>query len=135
MLWHTGFDETKETYQHIAKLARIRRASLAIRRGDTKVIWSSDHTQGEEDAGIFAFERAGGDAPQGYALVVLNTNGRKASRTAEAGRAMKTSRPNTTFVDVLDPRRATYATGPDGALSLDLPEQSAKVLVPQDEAP
>jgi hypothetical protein len=40
----------------------------ALRRGDAKVIYSTAHTGDEPDAGIFAFERTGGDAGDNYAL-------------------------------------------------------------------
>ena len=71
-----------DTFRHYAKLTRIRKGYSALRRGDTTLRWSSTHVAAEEDAGIFAFERTGGDAGDAYALVVLNTNGRKPSDTA-----------------------------------------------------
>src|SRR5579883_2474692 len=69
VLWKTGFPTGGDTYQHIAHVARIRAAYAALRRGDTKVVWSTAHVGQEDDAGIFAFERAGGDAGSAYALV------------------------------------------------------------------
>ena len=92
-------------------------------------MWASERTQDEQDAGIFAFERfAGADSS---AVVVLNTNGRKASSTANGAAIMKVKRPNTTYVDALDSARSTYVSGADGALNVTVKAQSALVLIPQ----
>jgi glycosidase len=134
VLWNTGFDTTNDTFTHIAKLARIRKTYVALRRGDTTVRWSSAHIGTEEDAGIFAFERSGGDAgANAYAMVVLNTNNFKASDTANGGTPMATALPpNTTLVDVLDPNLATYATDANSNLLIsNIPAQTAKILIPQ----
>jgi alpha-amylase len=135
VLWNAGFRTDGDTYQHMARLARLRKAYVALRRGDTKVVWSSAHVAQEDDAGIFAFERAGGDTGAGpYALVVMNTNDFKSSTTAAGGMTMQTTAPpGTTFVDVLDATQPTYATDSSGKLSVIVPAQSAKVLVPQDQ--
>jgi glycosidase len=132
VLWLTNFATDGDTYQHMAKVARIRAAYDALRLGETKVVWSTTHVAGEDDAGIFAFERAGGDAPAGqYALVVLNTNGFKSSSTSNAGTVMQTTAPAGTLVDVLDPMQATYPVGADGKLQVSVPAQQAMILVPQ----
>ena len=78
VLWTAGFSTDGPIFTHIAKLARLRKAYTALRRGDTKVVWSTAHVGTEQDAGIFAFERAGGDAGSAYALTVLNTSSRQA---------------------------------------------------------
>lgn len=132
VLWNTGFATSGDTFRHISKLMRLRKAYPALRRGDTKVIWSSPDVATEEDAGIFAYERAGGDAGAGaYALVVLNTNGLKESATAKDGATMKTAMPGTVMVDVLDPKRPTFTTGADGSLRVSVPAQRGMILVPQ----
>mgnify|MGYP000863052275 FL=1 len=133
VMWPTGYSTSGDTFRHLAKVLRVRKTYEVLRRGDAKVVWATAHTQSEEDAGIFAFERAGGDA-DGYALVVLNTNGRKASSTSDGAAAMKSSKPGTTFVDVLDPKRATYTSGGDGTLKISVPAQSGMVLIPQADA-
>lgn len=130
VLWNTGFPQTGDTYLHFRKLARIRTQYEAIRRGDTNVIWSSAHVGDEEDAGIIAYERTGGDAGQSYALIVINSNHRKDSATAADGRTMKLSTSPGTLVDVLDPERKTY-TPQAGELRLSVPKQRAMILVPQ----
>ncbi len=132
VLWTAGFQTDGATFTHIAKLARLRKAYVALRRGDTKVVWSTDDHAAEDDAGIFAFERAGGDAGgSAYALVVLNTSDFQASSTSHAGSAMQTSAPGgTKLVDVLDPQQAAYTVDGMGKLVVSVPAQRAMVLVP-----
>lgn len=133
VLWDTGFPTSGDTFRHFSKLARIRRDYEAIRRGDTKVVFSTTNTGNEEDAGIFAFERAGGGA-KGYALVVLNTNAKKASVTANAQGAMKISaRPGSQIVDVLDPNLQAYVVDAGGTIRLTVQPQRAMVLVPLED--
>jgi glycosidase len=134
VLWNTGFPATGDTFTHIAKLARLRRAYPALRRGDTTVRWASTHVAAEDDAGIFAFERTGGDAGASYALVVLNTNEAKASVTALADKTMPTAQaPGTVLVDVLDPALATYTVDAASALRVSVAAQKAMILVPQSQ--
>ncbi len=132
VLWNAGFPTDGATFTHIAKLARLRKAYVALRRGDTKVTWSTNDVGAEDDAGIFAFERAGGDAGGSpYALVVLNTSDFKASATHGAMGAMQTSAPpGTKLVDVLDPAHASYTTDASGKLDVTAPAQHAMILVP-----
>ncbi len=126
VLWNTGFDTTNDTFVHIAKLARIRRTYAALRRGDTHVVWSTSHVGSESDAGIFAFERTGGDAGSSYALVVLNTNEAQASSTSNGGSTMQTTlAPSTVLVDVLNDGLTTYTTDANGQLALTLPAMAA----------
>lgn len=132
VLWETGFPTTGDTFRHFAKLARIRRDYGALKYGDTNVVWATTHVGGEEDAGIFAFERAGGDAEDEYALVVMNTNGKKDSVTAEGANVMKVTAPaGSVLVDVLDPEKKTYEVGAGGELRITVPRQSSLILVPQ----
>lgn len=131
VLWETGFPTSGDTFRHLSKLLRLRKSYVALRRGDTRVVWATTHTGSEGDAGMFAFERAEGDAEGGYALVVMNTNAKKTSATEDGGNAMKTSRPKTTFVDVLGADGKTYTSEPDGTLRLSLAAQSAAILIPQ----
>jgi glycosidase len=133
VLWQTGFATSGDTFRHFAKLARLRKAYDALRVGDTKVRWSSTHVGTEEDAGVFAFERTGGDAGDKYALVVLNTNDFKTSSTSAGTSVMKIGRTGGTLVDVLDPALATYPVGADGSLKLSPAAQAAMVLVPQEQ--
>jgi hypothetical protein len=97
------------------------------------VVWSTQHTGTETDAGIFAYERGGGDAPGTYALVVLNTNAGKSSTTGDTNAMQLTAAPNTVLVDVLDPAQTTYTVAADGTLRMQVPAQSASILIPQDQ--
>lgn len=133
VLWNTGFDTTGETFRHLSKLARIRAKYPALRRGDTNVVYATAHTKAEEDAGIVAYERTGGDAGDEYALVVINSNSRHPSTTADGPKAMKLTRPGVTLVDVLDPETKTYAVPASGELRVTIPAQRAMILVPQDQ--
>ena len=132
VLWTTGYDTSGDTFQHFAKLARIRAGDappgLALRRGDTQVVWSTSHVGTEEDAGIFAFERSGPEANGQYALVVLNTNGKKDSTTGAGASSMIVSKKGVTLTDVLDPDQKRYDVGADGALRLTVPKQRAMIL-------
>jgi glycosidase len=130
VLWTTGWSNANDTFQHFRKLSRLRKGYKALSRGDTKVVWSTPHVAAEEDAGIFAFERAGGDAADQYALVVFNTNAKKASSTSDGAKTMQTSQKATQLVDVLDPAHTPYTTDATGALKVSVPAQKALVLVP-----
>jgi glycosidase len=139
VLWNTNFDTSNDTFTHIAKLARIRRTYAALRRGDTAVRWSSTHVAAEQDAGIFAFERTGGDAGSSYALIVQNTNAFKPSDTANGAAVMATALPpNTVLVDVLNGNApgsnapASFTTDGSGNLLVsNVPAQSGYILIPQ----
>ena len=135
VLWTTGFPTDGATFTHIAKLARIRKAYTALRRGDTKVVWSTADVASEDDAGIFAFERAGGDAgPSPYALIVQNTSAFKASFTSHAGAALQTSQPGgAKLVDVLDPQQMSYAVDGGGKLDVSVAAQATLILVPESQ--
>jgi glycosidase len=133
VMWPTGWSNANDTFQHFRKLSRLRKAYKALSRGDTNVVWSTPHFAGEEDAGIFAFERAGGDAADRYALMVFNTNAKKASSTSDGAKIMQTSMKNAHFVDVLDPGQTQYSTDGAGALKVSVPAQKALMLVPADQ--
>jgi len=127
VLWDTGFPRTGDTYRHLAKLGRLRKAYLALRRGDLAVKFATTHTGAEDDAGMFAFERTGGDAGDRYALVVQNTNARHPSSAALTG-----VRPGL-LVDVLDPQQPQYQVDAQGNLRVTVPAQRAMILVPSDQ--
>jgi glycosidase len=126
VLWTTGFDTSGETFRHIARLTKLRKTYPALRRGDTKVVFSTHHTQLEPDAGLFAFERSGGGAGSGYALVVLNTHAKQASSTD----LTVTAPAGTEFVDVLGATGARYTVDAQQRITVSLGAQSAQVLVP-----
>jgi glycosidase len=139
VLWSTGFSRTGDTFNHLKKLARIRKTYAAIRKGDAIVRYATDHRLEEEDAGIFAFERTGGDAGADYALVVMNTKcslptckGKKTSTTSDGANVMKVgAAPGTVLVDVLNPDAQQFTVAQDGTLRVTVAAQRAMVLVPQ----
>jgi len=133
VLWTTNFDETGATWQHIATLAKIRKTYAALRRGALNVVYSTANVAQETDAGIFAYERTGGDAGSAYALVVLNTNAQKSSSTGDVNAMSVTAAPNTVLVDVLDPAQTTYTVASDGTLRMQVLAQSASILIPQSQ--
>jgi glycosidase len=137
VLWDTGFSTRGDTFRHIAKLARLRAKHAALRRGEPTVRYATPHVGAEDDAGIFAFDRGGADAGPSYALVVLNTNAKKASTTADGAKPMTVgAKPGTVLVDVLDPASgpATATVDAQGAVRLTVQPQRALVLVPQEQA-
>ena len=127
------FDTAGPTFQFIKKLILRRQKSPALTRGDTKVVWSTAHTGDETDAGIFAFERAGGDAGNSYALVVFNTNQVHDSSTKADGMVMKVSAPaGAVLVDVLA-GSAEYTVAGDGTLDLTLAPVTGMLLIPKQD--
>jgi alpha-amylase len=128
-LWNTGYSTSPATFQWIKKLTDLRKQHPALRRGDQKVIWSTEHIADEEDAGIFAFERAGGDAGDDYALVVFNTHHTKTSSTKVNGAVMTTSLSSVVLVDAVSDQGSQYQVGADGTLDITLPPTSGVLLV------
>jgi alpha-amylase len=130
-LWRSGYAETGDTFRWIQRLTTLRKGYLALRRGDTRVAWASSRAADEPDAGIFAFERTGGDAGAAYALVVLNAHRSKASTPVFQGTAMVTTVPGgTVLVDLLSADLRSYTVAADGTLALDVPAQSGALLIP-----
>jgi alpha-amylase len=135
-MWKSGFDETGRTFQWVQRLTALRKKHDALRRGEQKVVWASGRTGDEPDAGVFAFERAGGDAGASYALVVINAHKKHASSPVFGGAPMKVSvAPGTVLVDQLGnakaPAGTKYTVGASGTLSIQLPAQTGALLVPQ----
>jgi glycosidase len=132
VLWKTGFPTQGETFQHIATLSRLRKNYAALRLGDTTVRYASNVTSGAADAGLFAFERTGGDAGDSYALVVMNTSNAQDSSSPPSGIAVAAP-AGAALVDVLDPDRTAFAVSGDGTLSITVPAQWTRILVPADQ--
>ena len=127
-LWPTGYDTAHPMFQHIARLTRIRAHYEALRRGGFELRWVSERSGEEEDAGLVAFERR---SDAGYALVVINARGDKASRSSFEGAAMNVSAaPGTVLRDVLGDG-ARYTVTPEGTLDVQLGPFASVVLVPE----
>lgn len=130
-LWSSGYRQDGETFQWIARLARIRKAYPALRRGETRFVWASESASDAQDAGIVAFERIHGDQ---RVLVVLNTSGQSAQTSlSESGGADMT----TGFAELTRLRDvvggSTAIAGKNGALKLRLAPYQAMLLVPESE--
>jgi len=127
VLWDTGYDTTGDTFVTTRDLIALRKAITPLRRGDSTVVWATDHTGDEDDAGIFAFERSvDGDR----ALVVFNTSFENVSVTAEGDDVMQTGfAGGTTLVDVWRDVRGSHTVESDGTLQLELPPGTAMILV------
>ena len=134
-----GYVTTGVTFTHIQKLLKLRKTYVALRHGLTNVVFSTNDTGTEADAGIFAFERTGGDAQTAYALVVIGTNASHgSSATMTVGQP-----PGTVLVDVLN-GNTTYTVGANSMITLGPPPvawsdlsgkstESSMILVPQSQ--
>jgi alpha-amylase len=132
-LWESGYDTQHPLFRWVQRLTALRRGYRALTVGEQRVRWSTERTnEGEEDAGIFAFDR--GEPDGDYALVVLNTHPGKQSSTSFEGAAMTTGlRQGTVLVDVLSPEKKAYSVGADGAVTVTLPAMSGALLIPEDQ--
>ncbi len=131
-LWTSGYATDGDTFQWIQRLIKIRNSYTALRRGDLSVVWSTSRTGDEEDAGVFAFQRNGGDQANGYVLVVFNTHRSKESHTGFEGNTMSVvAPPGTVLVDVLGPAQQSFTVSADGRIDVTVAASSAMILVPQ----
>lgn len=131
-MWQTGYQTSGSTFQWIKRLNGLRKAYPALRLGDTAVAWASNRSADETDAGIFAFERLGGDAGDGYALVVLNAHRDKVSSPSFQGAPMTIALgEGTVLVDTLS--GASFPVGPGGTVNIELPPLSGALLVPDNQ--
>ena len=132
-LWDTGFATTGDTFVWIQRLLAMRRAYTALRRGDVHVVWSTENTGEQPDAGIFAYERFGADAGGSYVLMVFNTHQSHASTPVDGETAMQvTAPPGTELIDALSPDRSVFVAD-DGTVDLALNPMQAALLVPAAE--
>jgi glycosidase len=129
-LWESGYDTSNPTF------IALRQALPALRRGDTIVRWATDRVADESDAGIFAFERTGGDAGGAYALVMLNVHRSKVSAPVfEADTMTVGLSEGTVLVDLLAADRRQVTVGAGSTLSLDMAPLGMSLLVPVDQVP
>ncbi|MBK8241043.1 MAG: hypothetical protein IPK74_36465 [Deltaproteobacteria bacterium] len=116
-LWDTGFDITNPTFTGATSGAAPRAPQVAASRWHAGV-WSTTAVGDEPDAGIFAFERLGGDGGGSYAVVVFNSHHGQASTTRTPDRAMTVAAPaGTELVDACWPRTANASWSPATAAS------------------
>lgn len=129
-LWESGFDQNGDLFVHTQSLIALRKELEPLRRGDFNTRWASDRTASEEDAGIYAFERA---TESEVVLVVLNVNDDQTSHTGWQGAGMPVSfAPGTTLVEVwpTDSQR-TFTVGSDSTVIVDVAPRGGSVLVAQ----
>ena len=118
----------------VKRLSAIRRGYPALTVGDLAVRWSSDRTGDEPDAGVFAFERTGGDAGDQYALVVFNTNQNHPSSPQFNGAPMTaTIAAGTVLVDVLSKDRTEYTVAANGGVTITLEPTTGAILIPKNQ--
>jgi glycosidase len=129
VLWQTGFDQTHPLFQQIATLNKIRRAYEPLRRGAYAIKWATDRNNGEEDAGVIAFERPLDDRS---VLVAVNA-GPTPSHTSYQGNDMPVSFAPGTTLQAVWPQDATrtYTVSGSGTVRIDLQPHEGVVLVPQ----
>jgi len=131
-MWDTGFDTAGETFLWTKRLIAIRGAYPSLRRGGLIVAYSTPNTGDEPDAGILAFERAGGDAGGSYALVVFNTHQDHDSVTRNGDEAMTVlAPPGTELVDALTGERVVVSG--DGTLEVSIPPIGRAIYIPAAE--
>lgn len=133
-LWDTGYDTQNATFQWTKRVIALRKAYPALRRGETLVTWSTDHTGDEPDAGIFAFERFGMDSGGSYVLMVFNTHQGHPSTPSFDGQTMTVSAPpGTVLVDAVRADGVEYVVGPDQTVDITIDPMRGAMLVPSSE--
>ncbi|MBI5509292.1 MAG: hypothetical protein HY903_11120 [Deltaproteobacteria bacterium] len=127
-LSRSGYATDGATFRFLQTLIGLRRTYVALRRGDTRFVWASEHTGNETDAGVLAFERvAGGER----LLVVINTHATKTSDTTYLGETLQVGfAPGTVLVDLLAGDHTRYVVAADGGLRLSVPPHGARLLAP-----
>ncbi len=128
-LWWSAYDTTGDLFGHTAALSRVRRGSLALRRGDFSIRWVSDRVGAEEDAHVLAFERA---AEGERVLVVINAGGAGSAHTSFLGNDMPVGfAPGTTLAVAFPPGDArTFTVSSAGTLRVPVAPYEGLVLAP-----
>ncbi|HOG43689.1 MAG TPA: alpha-amylase family glycosyl hydrolase [bacterium] len=127
-LWDSGYDTENATFRHISAINSLRAGYAPLRRGNMSIIWSTDNTNDEPDAGILAFERT---YKKEKVLVVINTSKTKSSTTSNEETVMKTGFAAGAKLKNVFPGSdgKIYTVDSDQTLELTLPKQSAMILV------
>lgn len=123
-LWDTGYPKDTETFVWIRRLIDLRMAHLALRRGNQRVRYASEHggRSDEDDAGMLAIERAFEDD---RVVIAMNTHALKASRAeVPTGFAVGVTLRN--LLDENDARR--WTVGPGGVVTLELAAREPLML-------
>lgn len=119
-----AFDTTGGTFAHIARLAAVRRRSMALRRGSLVVRYASSRGGADEepaeDAGLLAYER---EHEGERVLVVINAAIEDSTAIIPTGFA-----EGARLTDALGRASAPFVVGAGGALSIRLPGRASVVL-------
>ncbi|HVK74370.1 MAG TPA: alpha-amylase family glycosyl hydrolase [Kofleriaceae bacterium] len=126
------FDTGHAHFQFVQQLIRMRKDHVALRRGTVEPRWSTTDAGVGRDRGIFAFERV---ADEEKVLVVLNASTQTSEAcapVADGGACLVSSfAPGTVLRDVAPGNDGrTFTVGAGGAVTISVPPQSARVLVP-----
>lgn len=131
-LWDTGYARGTRMYRHLARLAAIRAAHPALRRGALTLRYASETSARERGPGVglLAFERGGAagadDAAEvGADRVLVALNGHPADdaiATVPTGFA-----PGTALVDLLDPAAHAVTVAADGTVAVTVPPRAARL--------
>lgn len=125
VLWQRGFDQSHRTFRHIARLAELRRSSIALRRGTLLVRHASavSARKSAPDAGLLAWERV---HPQQRVLAAINGHPTDTARAeVPVGFA-----PGTGLRDGLGVLPGPLTVSAKGTVSLALPPRRAAILLP-----
>ncbi len=127
-LWWSDYDQTNPFFQQIAYLTRVRRTYEPLRRGSYAIRWATDRNNGEEDAGIIAFERPLDDRS---ALVVVNA-GPTHAHTSFQNNDMPVSFAPGTVLQALWPKDSTetWTVSSGGTIRVELDGRQGVVMVP-----
>jgi glycosidase len=131
-LWETGYNTGNETFQFIQRMIGVRKLYPPLRRGTVVIRWVTDHTGEEQDANLYAFERAYEDET---VLVVGNASDTRTSETAFGGTQMQTSFPQGVELRNVAPGAEssdTYVVGAAGRLTVRVQPRAGKILVRAD---
>jgi glycosidase len=127
VLWTRGFAEDGPSFSLIARLAAVRRGSVALRRGDLVVRHASEEggrslEDPAPDAGLLVWERASGQA---RALVVFNTHPVQTSVAQ-----VQTGWAEGTALEERLGGQDALEVGPEGRVSLSVPPRTSWILEP-----
>jgi glycosidase len=126
-LWLSNYDTSGVLYRHISALTALRRAHVALRRGDFSLRWVTDRTGSEEDAGIVAFERS---YDTDRVLVVINTNDDHTSHTSWSGNDMPVGfARGTRLREVFPGTDRSWTVSADGTVRVEAGAREGIVLV------
>jgi alpha-amylase len=129
---YAPFDTGNATFAYVRDLIGLRKQHEALRRGELKLVYTTERPRGARDSGLLAFERA---SPKERVLVVINTAAEQTSTTCapvpEGGACMITSfAPGTVLTDVAPGSSgARFTVGAGGVLALDVPARGGRLLV------